>query len=104
MCYNELTQNNILQEIFTNGINYNSYISFVNFNTEAYSKKIFRKGQVFNFALTDEYSTPLNLNGVNMVFTIMLYQSNNFEHLVEKYIRYKTNKNTNETDDEIEEF
>ena len=93
ICYNELTQDNILQEIYTSGVGYNSYVSYTNFNAKLYSKKIMNKSQVYNFALTDEFGTPLDLNGVNLTFTILLYCSSRFEPLVEKYIRYKTNKN-----------
>lgn len=93
ICYNELTQDNILQEIYTSGIGYNSYVSYTNFNAKLYSKKIMNKSQVYNFSLTDEFGTPLDLNGVNLTFTILLYCSSKFEPLVEKYIRYMTNKN-----------
>ena len=81
ICYNELTQDNILQEIYTSGIGYNSYVSYTNFNAKLYSKKIMNKSQVYNFALTDEFGTPLDLNGVNMTLfffpltTILLYIS-----------------------------
>ena len=92
-CYNYYSQDDVLQEIYVGQVPYNSIIAFQNVCPIDYSKKVIKSGNVFNFSLTDENANILNLNGVNMVFTIMFYKNNNnIEKLLEHYIRMKTNK------------
>lgn len=101
VCYNHLTQDNVLQEIYTNGVNYNANISFINFQPKRYAKLITKRSQIYQFSLTDEYGNELDLNGVNMVFTLQFFKISKLEGTIEKYIRYQVNKHP-VLDEEIE--
>lgn len=100
ICYNSISQDNILQEVYTAGVPYNSYINYTNFSPEFNSKNLINHNQIYNFTLTDENNAVLDMNGVDSIFTIMIWKSNRFQSLVEKYIRYKTNKNTQIEEDD----
>ena len=93
VCFNYYSQDNVLQEIYVGGVSYNSVIAFQNVCSIDYSKKVVKTGNVFNFSLTDENGNILDLNGVNMVFTILFYRNSPTEKLLEHYIRLKANKN-----------
>ena len=93
MCYNTLTGDNILQEIYSGGTRYNSYIPFTNFNPELNARTLVNKSQVYNYYLTDENGIDLVLNGINMVFTVLVWKSSHFESLVENFFKWKVNRN-----------
>jgi hypothetical protein len=93
ICYNTLSGDNTLQEIFTGGVPYMSYISFTNFTPEINAKKFINHGSVFQFSLTDEDGNNIDLNGVNMVFTLALWKKSHFRDIIEHYVMYKINKN-----------
>ena len=79
ICLNEGGGDDILQEIFTStGNAFLSNVHFENKNVEAYSKKIAsNNSQVFRFKLTNEDGDEIELNGQNMVITLLLYQKAN---------------------------
>jgi hypothetical protein len=93
ICYNPVSGDNILQELYTGGIVYNSFINFSNQNVEYYAKPIYKKSTVYEFALTDEASNPINLNGINMLITLVLFKTSRTNNMLEDFIRYKVNKN-----------
>ena len=93
MCYNNLTSDNILQEIYPGGTSYNAYIPFVNINPELNARTLVNKSQVYHYYLTDENNVDLNLNGINLVFTVMVWRSSKFENLVENFFKWKINRN-----------
>lgn len=92
MCYNSDTGDNILQEIYTNGVPYMSYIIFENKIPKAYAKRISKQGNIFSFYLTDQYGNVLDLNGVNLHFTLLLWKRDPYKQIVESFIRYKVNE------------
>lgn len=83
--------NKILQNINTvQDPNY-SYIVFENKSIIEYSKTYKRNNKKsYNFMLTDENNNIINLNGLNIVMTIMVYKSNRVNELLTGYIKYKT--------------
>lgn len=83
--------NNILQNINTvQDPNY-SYIVFENKNIIEYSKNYKKNNKKsYNFMLTDEDNNIINLNGLNIVMTIMVYKSTKINELMTGYIKYKT--------------
>jgi hypothetical protein len=93
ICYNTLTGDNTLQEIFMGGVPYMAYIIYNNVTPEVNSKRIMNPGHTFLFCLTDENGNNIDLNGVNMVFTLLLWKRSHFREIIEHYIRYKINKN-----------
>jgi len=90
------SENNILQDIYTNGYSYNSYIAYQNPNVEFNSKPFVDKGNIWSFWLTDENENVLNLNGSNMVLTICLFREPLVFRMIENYIIWKIHKNSAE--------
>ena len=64
----------VLQEIYSsNSLNF-SGISFQNPAPDLYAKKISTtNSNSYRFYLTDENTNPINLNGLNIVFTLLVY-------------------------------
>ena len=64
----------VLQEIYSsNSLNF-SGISFQNPAPDMYAKKISSSdSDIYRFYLTDENTNPINLNGLNIVFTLLIY-------------------------------
>jgi len=69
-----------------------SSFSYVVYNCPCpyeYSKNfVGNNSNTFTFRLQDENSNEINLNGLNMVFTVMLYKSNKIDQLIKGYIKY----------------
>lgn len=74
-CCSNNTGDNILQNIITTGDSDFSYITWSNQNIEMYSK-VFNgsRSSTAYFALTNEDNQIINLNGLNIVFTILIYK------------------------------
>lgn len=88
----------VLQEIFaTAGTPYFSNIYFLNPDIESYSKQLVsnQKGS-FYINLTDQDGIPIDLNGIDMTITLMLYKNNDMYSMVKEYIKYLLHKE-NET-------
>ena len=89
ICQND---NNILQNIITTSENSYGYINFNNPMPREYSKIFVPFKKVYHFRLCDENDNIINLNGQNMIFTIMMYNENNIYDLVKNFIFLKTMK------------
>lgn len=79
--------NNILQEVYSSTNPDFTHISFYNNNVEAYAKKLNKSG-TYNFYITNEDQQPIELNGQNVVFTIILFKKQNALDLANAYIKY----------------
>lgn len=91
ICQNK--NNNILQNIISSDDNDYNFVVFHNPNPSEYSKTYTRnKANVFKFTITDEDFNKIDLNGINVVFTIMLYKRNQINRLIEGFIKMKTLK------------
>lgn len=89
ICSNE--QDNILQNIISVQNSTFSYIVFTNSGIIEYSKNFSQsKYNVYRFKLTDENGNEINLNGLNLVFTLMIYKMNRVDNLIQGYIKYKS--------------
>ena len=73
ICQNE-SNDNVLQEIYTGGNLTNTYIIFENKCPKEYSKPFSHRGQQYNFWLTNEDGYPIDLNGINMNITLLLFR------------------------------
>lgn len=85
-------EDDILLELFCSSNPDYSTINFDNSgNLEEHSKKLVGGlSNIFNFTLTDEYGSRINLNGINMLITLCFYEKNNIDNLITGYIKYKT--------------
>lgn len=82
---------NVLQEIYSNGESSYSYINYQNVCPHEYSKPILNNmSNTFNFYLTDEFGNIINTNGININFTLMVYKKNNIDDMIKGYIKMKT--------------
>ena len=91
ICQNQ--NNNILDNIITSSNTSFSQINYVN-NIPLESSKIFNgnNANTFKFMLTDENGVNIDLQGQNMIFTIMIYKSNKIFKLLQGFIKYLTIK------------
>jgi hypothetical protein len=88
----------ILQEVYNDNVSQLSNITFLNPDPLSYSKKLKNsRSQTASFYLTDEFGNPINLNGLNLVMTLMCYKDNKFYEQFSELIKYKLkNENDNE--------
>jgi hypothetical protein len=92
ICQN--TDNNILDNIITPADISFSYIIYNNSNPSEYSKKFNGNGSNnFRFQLTDEDNRPIDLNGLNFLFTIMIYKKDRTNQFITNYIKMLELKN-----------
>lgn len=89
ICQND-TGDNILQEVFTSETTTFGYIYWQNNDPKTYAKRYIPGSNIFQFYLTDEDSNLIDLNGLNINLTIMIYKENNIDLLIRKYIGLKT--------------
>lgn len=79
---------NVLQEFYTSNELSFSSLSFQNPNPELYAKKLQSKtDNVYRFYLTDEDSNPINLNGLNIVLTLLVYRPLDLRMALSEIIR-----------------
>jgi hypothetical protein len=80
----------VLQEIFTAGTTDFSSIKFQNYTPLEYSKKMsISKSNVYRFILTDEDDREMGLNGLNIVFPILVYKSEDINLMQKDFIKYQ---------------
>lgn len=78
---------NILQDIYTAGNSTYSSIKFDNYCVEQYAKEIsYNKSNVYNFYLTDEDGIFMDLNGQNIVITLMVYKRRSIYNLFKEVL------------------
>lgn len=89
----------ILQEIYSSNTIALSMLSYLCPDIEAYSKRLrVNSAKIANFYLTDENNKPIDLNGLDWVFTIVLYKRNDFftkANLFMKYLLESQNEDVN---------
>lgn len=71
ICQN--SQDNILQDIYAVSNVSNSFIVYENKAPNLYSKKLNHNGQTYHFWLTDVHGHIINLRGIEMCFTVLIY-------------------------------
>ena len=99
--------NDILQEFYNqNNIPF-SINSWVNPDPIATSKKLFSNNMsVITFSITNENGIPIYFNGLNVVFTIMMYRDCTMYSKAEKYMALRVSEIANsveESDEQINE-
>lgn len=91
----QLADNDILVELFASG---NPDLSNINFsnsgNLEEHSKKITNNASNnFRFFITDEFGDTINLNGIDMLITLLFYEKQNTDSMIQSYIKYRLLRN-----------
>jgi hypothetical protein len=86
ICSNRLNDN-VLQEIYTTGVDYSSFIKYDCYSPELYAKDFVGKSDTYSFYLTDENGVLINTNGINMNITICIFHENDINEQVDSYIK-----------------
>jgi len=77
----------VLQEIYGNNTTALSIMTWVPPQVKAYSKRLMApKNQLMNVYVTDENNRPINLNGQEMQFTLLVYKTDSINDSVQKFI------------------
>jgi hypothetical protein len=81
---------NILQEIFAVDSPDYGNIVFQTPDVMAYSKRLVgNKHNVYNFYITDEDSQEIDLNGLNVVFTLLLFKQDDIFARLKDFLKLK---------------
>ena len=87
----------ILQEVLTSGVEPFASIKFTNPNPLLFAKRMSNsRSNTFNFFLTDEDDNPLNLHGLKLRMTVMVYKSNRVFDLLYDTMKFLVHKLTND--------
>jgi hypothetical protein len=85
-----MNHDDVLQEVFTTGTSDFGTIRYQCTTPIEYSKSLsVAKNNVYRLTLTDEDGNTINLNGLNMVLTILLYKNDEINLLQRDYIKYQ---------------
>ena len=84
----EAEGDDILQEIFNNNSAPFSNATYQCNDTLGYAKRLrTNQSNIYHFSITDEDGRQINLNGVNCVFTILLFKKDNLSKLIRDYMK-----------------
>lgn len=84
---------NVLCHLTGNSYMSYDYINFKNMAPMEYSKKISHSSaNIYSFTIVDEEYIPIDLNGIDVYFSVMIYKSNNIDSLLKGFIKYQTMK------------
>eukprot|EP00732_Lithocolla_globosa_P000483 Lithocolla_globosa_v1_NODE_146_length_5712_cov_12.381121.p3 type:complete len:272 gc:universal NODE_146_length_5712_cov_12.381121:3879-3064(-) len=90
ICQN--TNNNILQNIVASSGDFD-YIYYTNQNPYEYHKDFVKESSnVYQFTIVDEDNKIVDLNGLGIVLTLMLWKENKISDLIKGYIKMKVLK------------
>jgi len=83
-------QDDVLQEVFTAGSFDFSSIKFQNYTPIEYSKVLSTSSNnTYRFTITDEDDRIINLNGLNCVYTVLIYKNNDIHNVQKDFIKYQ---------------
>lgn len=84
---------NVLREIYTSGNSDYSSINLQVTDVAAFSKDLTHNtSNLFNFYLTDEDDNIINLNGLNINMTLMVYEASTVSQTMMNFVRQLTQK------------
>lgn len=84
---------NVLAHIISNQNEDFEHVNFKNHSVYEYSKDFSKmSSNVYHFRIVNESLDPIDLNGVDCFFTLMIYKKNNIDNLIKGFIKYKTMK------------
>jgi hypothetical protein len=83
-------KDDILNEIFIGSSPDYSSIKYQCPDVDSYSKELqTNTSNVYSFWLTNEDNVLMDLNGLNIVLTLMVYKKENINEMIKNYIKYK---------------
>jgi hypothetical protein len=83
-------KDDILNEIFVAGSADYSSIKYQCPDVDSYSKELqTNTSNIYSFAITNEDGVLMDLNGLNIVLTLMVYKKENINEMIKNYIKYK---------------
>ncbi len=83
----------VLQEIYANNSAPFQLLTWENPNPFQYSKKLASgKSTLARFAITDEFGRPIFFHGLDVVLTIMIYQSQDYYNLAKQHLKFQLQK------------
>lgn len=83
------SEQSILQEVLQTFPDY-SYIYFLQQNIDAYSKDFVSQGDNnFRFTITDKFGDVIDTNGLNVMFSILLYKKNDTDEFHKQELQIK---------------
>jgi hypothetical protein len=81
--------NDIIQEVYHGDSTQLSILDFVTPDVDGFSKRLRIPGsQIANFYITDQNNKTIDLNGLDCVFTILLYKRNDFYIKANAFMKY----------------
>ena len=81
-------ETDILQVVFNNNNTPFSTATYQCSDVNSFSKPLrTTQSNVYHFSITDEHGRTIDLNGVNCVFSLVLYKQDNLTQLVKSYMR-----------------
>ncbi len=84
---------NVLQEVFATSNSDYSTIVFQQMDVESYSKDMTTNANnVYRFYLTDENDKKIDLNGLNMTATIVMFQKQNVYEMIKQFLKLQVIK------------
>jgi len=103
ICVNDGNDNNtndVLQIVYASSSNNFSNILYTCYDTEANSKNLrSQDGNLYNFSITNENNHPMNLNGLNITFTLMIYKKDDSMKMLTNFTQLMARLLTNDTSD-----
>lgn len=80
---------NVLQEVYANASSNFSAITYQVSNLEASSKRITTSNNnIYHFYIYSEDGTPINLNNINLNFSLIIYQKADFYSMISNFFKY----------------
>ena len=96
------SEQSILQEVLQTFPDY-SYIYFLQQNIDAYSKDFVSQGDnTFRFTITDKYGDIIDTNGLNVMFSILLYKKNDTDEFHKQDLQIKQEERLLEISNKLE--
>ena len=84
-CVGNNSGDNVLQHFYSHAADFTNIVYEMN-DLESNSKKLVGNSTTFNFYLTDENGVMIDLNGLNIVMTLMFWKKDNFHEKINKYL------------------
>jgi hypothetical protein len=83
------SEDGILQEMYNNNtVPYSTMVYKLNTEPKAYAKKLrTNNSHIYNFTIYDEENNIMNMNGMNVMITLLLYREDNINELFKHFLK-----------------
>lgn len=87
-------ENSVLQEVLSNNSSTFANVVYQCTDIECSSRKLrTNTSNTYTFSLTNKNGRSINLNGLNINFTIVLFRRSTFSEIFKQYIKYNLSRN-----------